>query len=185
MGINLKKLAKQTEQYEYVLIVMRHAKAEPFNEKGDHERTLTEKGLKQAKTVSKGLARLDMIPDRIACSSARRAQETLEKMLKTFGDHPKVDYRQSLYDAGIQSVLDEIEQTKDKHHRLMILGHEPTVSVSCQWLADSNSDPAMLDLLNLGLSTAAIVVFGSHEPFSTWKIHSEELIGVINPKDFD
>ena len=66
----------------------------------------------------------------------------------------------------------------------MILGHEPTVSISCQWLADSESDPALLDMLNIGLSTASVVVFGSKEPFSDWKVHTADLIAVLNPKDF-
>ena len=39
---------------------------------------------------------------RIACSSATRARQTCDRMLKVFGDDPKVDYRQSLYEGGVQ-----------------------------------------------------------------------------------
>lgn len=185
MGVNLKKLSKTAKDYRHILIIMRHGKAEPIGQRGDRDRELADKGHKQAKKVAKGLAELKLVPDRIACSGAARALQTCERMLKTFGDHPKVDYRQSLYEGGVQAVFDEISQTKDKVRVLMVLGHEPTVSISCQWLASEDSDPSLLDLLNLGLSTAGVVIFGSDEPFSKWQIRSGKLLAVINPKDFD
>ncbi|MBT1179149.1 SixA phosphatase family protein [Bifidobacterium vespertilionis] len=185
MGVNLKKLGKKLDAYKHVLIVMRHAKAESFSAKGDRDRELTDKGLKQAKTVGRGLAELELVPDRIAVSGATRAQQTLERMLKFFGDKPNVDNRQSLYDGGVQAVLDELAHTPGKTRVLLILGHEPTVSISCQWLSSSDSDPAALDLLTLGMSTAAVAIFGSDKPFDEWQVHSGDLLAVLNVKDFE
>ena len=172
MGTSLKKVAKKAKDYKYVLMVMRHAKTEPFGNGGDAGRELTDKGRKQAKSVAKGLASFKLVPDRIACSSATRARQTCDRMLKVFGDDPKVDYRQSLYEGGVQSVFDELAQTKEKRRTLLILGHEPTVSIACQWIASSESDPTLLDLLNLGMSPASIAVFGADEPFNQWQLHS-------------
>ena len=138
MGVKISKVAKRAHSYEYVLVVMRHGKADAFGSVDDRARQLTEKGAKQAKTVAKGLMSMDLMPDRIACSGADRARQTLERMLKVFGDKPKVDMRQSLYEGGVQSVLDELQATKTKRKVLMVLGHEPTVSISCQWLATSS-----------------------------------------------
>ena len=130
MGTSLKKVAKKTKEYKYVLLAMRHAKTEPFGGNGsDVGRELTDKGRKQAKAVAKGLAAFKMVPTRIACSSATRARQTCDRMLKVFGDDPKVDYRQSLYEGGVQSVFDELAQTKEKHRTLLVLGHEPTISI--------------------------------------------------------
>ena len=186
MGVSLKKLAKKVAGYGHVLVVMRHAKAESFDASGDdRSRKLTDKGLKQAKTVGRGLTELDLVPDRIAVSGAVRAQQTLERMLKSFGDKPKVDTRQSLYDGGVQAVLDELAHTHAKTRTLMILGHEPTMSISCQWIASSGSDPAALDLLTLGMSTASVAIFGSNKPFDQWQVHSGDLLAVLNVKDFD
>ena len=113
MGTSLKKVAKKTKEYKYVLLAMRHAKTEPFGGNGsDVGRELTDKGRKQAKAVAKGLAAFKMVPTRIACSSATRARQTCDRMLKVFGDDPKVDYRQSLYEGGVQSVFDELAQTR-------------------------------------------------------------------------
>ena len=144
MGTSLKKVAKKTKEYKYVLLAMRHAKTEPFGGNGsDVGRELTDKGRKQAKTVAKGLAAFKMVPTRIACSSATRARQTCDRMLKVFGDDPKVDYRQSLYEGGVQSVFDELAQTKEKHRTLLVLGHEPTISIACQWLGRTQTHPAL------------------------------------------
>lgn len=185
MGVNLKKLAKRVADHKYILIVMRHAKAESFSAQGDRGRELTDKGVKQAKTVGRGLTELGLVPDRIAVSGATRAQQTLEPMLKLFGDKPKVDNRQSLYDGGVQAVLDELAHTHGKDRVLMVLGHEPTVSISSQWLASSDSDSERLDLLTLGMPTAGLAIFGAEKPFDQWQVHSGKLLAVLNPKDFD
>lgn len=185
MGIKLSKVAKAAKKYDHILIIMRHAKAEPFGDKGDSERELTDKGLKQAKAVGKGIESLRLVPDQISCSSATRTRQTLDRMLKTFGDKPIVDYRISLYDGGVQAVFDELAHVKAKNRVLMIVGHEPTVSISAQWLASADSDGERLDLLNLGLSPASIVIMGSNKPFDEWQVHSGELLAVINVKDFD
>ena len=185
MGIKLSKVAKAAKKYDHILIIMRHAKAEPFGEKGDSERELTDKGLKQAKAVGKGIEWLGLVPDQISCSSVTRTRQTLDRMLKTFGDKPIVDYRISLYDGGVQAVFDELAHVKAKNRVFMIVGHEPTVSISAQWLASADSDGERLDLLNLGLSPASIVIMGSNKPFNEWQVHSGELLAVINVKDFD
>lgn len=185
MGIKLSKVAKAAKKYDHILIIMRHAKAEPFGDKGDSERELTDKGLKQAMSVGKGIESLGLVPDQISCSSVTRTRQTLDRMLKTFGDKPIVDYRISLYDGGVQAVFDELAHVKAKNRVFMIVGHEPTVSISAQWLASADSDGERLDLLNLGLSPASIVIMGSNKPFDEWQVHSGELLAVINVKDFD
>ena len=183
--MNVKKAAKQARGYKYVLLVMRHAKTEPFNAKGDFERELLDKGLKQAKRVAKGLRSMGLVPDQIDCSNAVRARQTCERMLKVFGDGPKVDYTKALYESGMQSVFDALASCKDKRRTLLVLGHEPTVSMACQWLAGPQSDPGMIGLLKLGMSTACVAVFGSDAPFRKWGTHEAGLIAVLGPKDFE
>ena len=127
MGTSLKKVAKKAKEYKYVLLAMRHA---------------TDKGRKQAKAVAKGLAAFKMVPTRIACSSATRARQTCDRMLKVFGDDPKVDYRQSLYEGGVQSVFDELAQTKEKHRTLLVLGGSCTGANSSRCLPPKTSSRA-------------------------------------------
>lgn len=185
MGMNLKKIVRHSNKCTYTLMLMRHAKTESDAPNGDRKRELTEKGIRQAKRVSKGLVRYDLIPDRIICSGAQRARQTLDRMLKPLGDGPDVQYSEDLYESGTQAVLDQLSQTQPGLHRLLIIGHEPTMSISSQWLAKPQSDPDLLDLLNLGLSPANIVILGAEEPFNQWQIHSARLLGILAPHDFD
>ena len=156
MAQSLKNIAKTADRYRYVLLVMRHAKTEPANLAGDRARELTDKGRKQAKNVARGIQSL----------------------------RPQVDYRQSLYEGGVQAVFDEIARTPDKYHKLMVVGHEPTVSIASEWIASERSEQSVLDRLPLGLSPASVVVFGSDKPFSSWQVHAADLLAVLNPKDF-
>lgn len=54
-----------------------------------------------------------------------------------------------------------------------------------QWLAGEQSDPGQLDLLNLGMSTAGVAIFGSNAPFRKWGTHEANLIAVLTPKEFE
>ncbi|NEG96943.1 phosphoglycerate mutase [Bifidobacterium sp. SMB2] len=183
MGVNLNKVAKKANAYQYQLIIMRHAKAESGSSGGDIDRELSEKGRKQAKKVGKALAAISLVPDQISCSGAVRTRQTLERMLKYFGDKPSVDYRQSLYDGGMQALLDELGHVKSGTRRLMIIGHDPTVSVASQWLASPDSDQAMLNILGLGMSPATVVIMGSDKPFEKWGIRDGNLVAVLTAKD--
>ena len=93
MGIKLSKVAKAAKKYDHILIIMRHAKPSRSATRVTRRRELTDKGLKQAKAVGKGIESLGLVPDQISCSSATRTRQTLDRMLKTFGDKPIVDYR--------------------------------------------------------------------------------------------
>ena len=71
------------------LILFRHGKSDwdaPFG--SDHERPLSKRGVKAAKTMGLVLARSDLVPDHAITSSAVRARTTLESP----GDLPVVGH---------------------------------------------------------------------------------------------
>ena len=186
MNDSLRPLAKRARRASHVLVLMRHAKAEPLEDAPggrDIDRGLVGKGRRQASRVADGLDRLGLVPDRILCSGAVRARQTLEGMLPTFGDGPVVDYRRSLYDGGFQDMLDQIVRVPDGTRTLMVLAHEPTVSMAAQRLAGDDSDPHCLDLIGLGMPTATVAILVSDKGFPDWTPGGASLIGVLRPKD--
>lgn len=185
MSSRMSKTAKKARQYGHVLILMRHAKAEAVGKNGDYDRPLAEKGLKQAKKVAKGLRDMKLVPEVIDCSAALRARQTCGRLLKVFGDKTQVDYHQSLYDGGLQAVFDELAHAKGKTRVMMVLGHEPTISICGQWLASEESKSDRVDLLNLGVQTAGVLVLASDKPFSQWQLHDGDLLAVMSPADFE
>lgn len=186
MGTSLKKVAKKTKEYKYVLLAMRTPKpSRSAATAATWDVSSPTKDVSRPKPWPKDWRRSKWCPLASHAPAPPRARQTCDRMLKVFGDDPKVDYRQSLYEGGVQSVFDELAQTKEKHRTLLVLGHEPTISIACQWLASTESDPTLLDLLNLGMSPASIAVFGSNEPFNQWQLHSGELIALLTAKDFE
>ena len=78
MGIKLSKSRQNSEEIRPYSHHHEACQAEPFGDKGDSERELTDKGLKQAKAVGKGIESLGLVPDQISCSSATRTRQTLD-----------------------------------------------------------------------------------------------------------
>lgn len=186
MGTSLKKVAKKTKEYKYVLLAMRHAKpSRSAATAATWDVSSPTKDVSRPKPWPKDWRRSKWCPlvshapappapvrPAIACS---RCSATIRK--STTG--------KACTKAACNPVFDELAQTKEKHHTLLVLGHEPTISIACQWLASTESDPTLLDLLNLGMSPASIAVFGSNEPFNQWQLHSGELIALLTAKDFE
>lgn len=185
MSAMSKKQVKKAYQHKYVLLLMRHAKAQCASMGDDWGRDLTDKGLKQAKIMAKGLQELHLVPNYIVCSSAHRTAQTMEKMLKRFGDVPICNSRKSLYDGGMQAVLDELTLIREDAHISMIIGHEPTMSMAAQWLSSTESDAQVLGAMRLGLANAAVVVLVSDKPFTHVTLRSATALAVLTPKSFE
>lgn len=184
MADRTKGLDERLRKHDHVLVLMRHCKTEGSNPAGDLHRELTDKGLKQARRIAEGLEDLGLVPQRIACSAAERARQTMDRMLKVFGDGPQVLCHMSLYEDGMQAVWEQLGQVPDKTTRFMIIGHEPTVSTVSGWIASRDSDPSLLALLNVGVPTGSVVIFGGDKPFGQWGPHDAELLTVLTPADF-
>ena len=166
-----------------MLLAMRHAKTEPFGGNGsDVGRELTDKGRKQAKTVAKGLAAFKMVPTRIACSSATRARQTCDPHAQGVRrrSESRLPAKPVRRRRAIRVRRARANQGKASHAARA--WPRTDHSIACQWLASTESDPTLLDLLNLGMSPASIAVFGSNEPFNQWQLHSGELIALLTAK---
>ena len=93
--------------------------------------------------------------------------------------------RKSLYDGGMQSVMDELCAIRSDSRITMIIGHEPTMSMAAQWLSSPDSDPDILGTMRLGLANASIIVLVSDVPFASCGLRGAKALGIITPKDFE
>lgn len=88
------------------LILIRHAKSgwdDPTLD--DHDRTLTDRGQRDARRIGAWLAAEGYIPDLILSSDATRTGQTVAGLLETLGQRPPVDYTHALYHAGPSAML--------------------------------------------------------------------------------
>ncbi len=106
------------------LILMRHAKTEPWAEGiDDHGRALTARGHEDARKLAEHLQAVTWVPDRILVSTARRARETCAEVMDIF-EGERVRPMESLYLTNVRG-LTEIVRANDDVHTLMLIGHNP------------------------------------------------------------
>jgi phosphohistidine phosphatase len=104
------------------VIVLRHAKAVHTLGLADLERSLTDRGRKDAAAAGDWLRAQGLLPERVLCSTSERTRETLERLSL---DAP-VSYEPGIYDNDVDTLLDLIRQTGDDVGTLLLIGHNPS-----------------------------------------------------------
>lgn len=108
------------------LFLLRHAKSSWDNPRqSDFDRPLNERGRRAVPLVGRYMARENLFPDRILCSSAQRTRETLAGLLgylKTQGD---VSITDRLYHEAEDSYLPLIRSMAGTARTLLVIGHNP------------------------------------------------------------
>ena len=101
------------------LILLRHGKAESPLADPDHERPLTERGLREAGLAGDLLAEYGV--DGVLCSTSRRTRQTLAA---TGLDVPAT-YSRRLYLAAPDEILADISETSEDVQTLLVVAHFP------------------------------------------------------------
>ena len=140
------------------LILMRHAKSDlPDKALGDFDRTLSTRGKTDAPRMGRELAGRGLIPEKVLCSPARRARETLKLILEEMKAGPSVVYDETLYTFG--DGLAYLERLRREKHGapLMLMGHNPSVQNLALRLG-TRGDPALLAAIGRKFPTAAAAI---------------------------
>jgi phosphohistidine phosphatase len=137
-----------------ILVLLRHAKAAHPEGVVDLERALTPRGHADAAVAGGWLATKRLIPQVVMCSPSRRTRETWHGVALALGADASgvtVLYDPILYDAGqAQPLLDLVSATDSAVSGLLLIGHNPTISMLSSLL-----DPGAPDD---GLRTCGIAV---------------------------
>jgi len=107
------------------LILLRHAEAERLSPGGDRERPLTASGLRDAVAAARLIAELDLSPDAIVSSDARRAQQTAEIVAGVLGWSAPIAIEPALYGADVPQLLAAIRRLPDSAASALLIGHNP------------------------------------------------------------
>ena len=147
------------------LVVMRHAKAEPYAET-DSARALTARGREDARAAGAHLASLGVTPDHALVSSAVRTRETWDAVREACAADARVEITDSLYAASPAGVLETIRLVPDDAETCIYVGHNPTAAHLAAELDDGDADPEVLRGLLAGFATTALAVFDLPGPWS-------------------
>ncbi len=115
---------------ERTLILIRHAKSRWSNPlHSDFDRPLNERGNHDAPLMGKKLKELNIIPDLIIASSAKRTRQTAKLIAEKVGYNvDEIKWEEKLYHC-IPSVFDEvIFEVGDDVKTLFIIAHNPGIT---------------------------------------------------------
>jgi phosphohistidine phosphatase len=148
------------------LIVMRHAKAEPFAS-SDHARTLTDRGLAAARDAGAHLRELGVAPDYAVVSSAVRTRQTWDAVVETAGfPDCEVSFDDAVFSGSPDVVLEALRAAPTDAGTVMFLGHNPTAAFLVHFLDDGEGDPAALSDLLHGFPPGAVALLEVGVPWA-------------------
>lgn len=164
------------------LILMRHASAAAGTGR-DFDRPLTRRGLSEAQGVGERLRALDVVPDRVLASSAKRCRETFDALASGLGEDAPlptaVDFADGLYNASTQALLEAIRDI-DASRTLLVLAHNPGISLLALELG--RHDPEQESVLRQGFAPATTAVFEVKSPWSDLDARSARLVRLERPR---
>ncbi|MEZ6087584.1 MAG: histidine phosphatase family protein [Pirellulaceae bacterium] len=117
-------------QSPHQLILLRHAKTEAGHDSmDDHERRLTDRGMRDAASVGRWLAEQDCIPEAILCSTATRVQQTVEGIIGCWNREVPISSDRQLYLASPEKIVTYIQTDAPEVSRLLVVGHNPGLEI--------------------------------------------------------
>lgn len=137
------------------LLLLRHAETEDSRPgHRDAQRQLTGAGRQQARALGQWLAERHTV-DRVLCSTAVRAQETLAEL----GTGAPGDLREELYNAGSDTIADLVRGLPLEIQTALVVGHAPGIPALAHELADhERSDAGALAALEQHFPAGALAV---------------------------
>jgi len=110
------------------LLIIRHAKSsrDPSGI-GDYERTLEERGVRDAHAIGKYLRESSIRPDYLLSSPAVRAKQTAAIIAEEIG-YPldKIQAEELLYEQSTSKIIACLRNLQNCYSMVMIVGHNPS-----------------------------------------------------------
>ncbi|MEN8239794.1 MAG: histidine phosphatase family protein [Actinomycetota bacterium] len=117
------------------LMLMRHGKSDwDAGAPDDHSRPLAPRGVMAAERMGEVVRDLHLIPGLVVSSTAKRARATAELARITGGWDSRLVLDDSLYGASVDDTLEVAAKYADACDRIMLVGHQPTWSMTVQQL---------------------------------------------------
>jgi phosphohistidine phosphatase len=169
------------------LILLRHAKSAWPDGVPDHDRPLAPRGRRDAPAAGRWLRKSDYVPDRVLCSTAKRARETWQLAEEKLGAHPATELEERVYGASSVDLLALVRQTSADVRTLLIVGHDPAMRELTLELASEptgDAEAEALGRIRLKYPTAAIAILSFSDRWAELGPGLARLAGFAAPSDF-
>jgi phosphohistidine phosphatase len=160
------------------LYLLRHAKSS-WKEPGldDHDRPLNKRGRQSAKIMAKYLSRAEIKPDLVICSTATRAKQTLDPIVKAI--NPKIILERKVFEGAQQELWKQLWNIPKGTKSVLLIGHNPALQNLALELSETDKP---LPFANQKFPTGAMASFRFHGGWRALEPHAAELISFITPK---
>ena len=136
-------------------MLLRHASAniKGFSHDEDHQKPLDDHGKSDNKNLSIWLKKKKIEIDLVVSSNATRALETADLVFSDL--NVKVEKNAELYLCGYEEIYSIIKSLNNDVNNLVIVGHEPSISVSMKLLV-GKMRPDLKKILDIPYPTCAM-----------------------------
>jgi phosphohistidine phosphatase len=164
------------------LLLLRHAKSDYPDGVADHERPLAPRGVREAGLAGDWIRANVTAVDAVLCSTATRTRQTLARTgLDVAAGAVRFD--DDLYDTTPGSVIALVNGADDAVRTLLVVGHEPTMSMLALGLADPDaSDKGAAERISTKFPTSAIAVLRTGRPWHELELRTAALTGFHVPR---
>jgi phosphohistidine phosphatase len=138
------------------LLLLRHGKSSwKSSDLPDHDRPLKKRGRKAAERMGRLLLELDLMPEHIVTSSANRAIETTQLVIKGSRYYRTVDVAAALYHADPDTLAGVVANSPSHAERVLVVGHNPGLADWLKLLTGQESEFPTAALAQIELPIAA------------------------------
>lgn len=139
------------------LILVRHAQPDKNNPAiHDLDIPLSRRGQDEAAVIAERFVKSDLRVDALISSPAVRARSTAEALAQKLSVPVQVDER--IYNGEVQSLLEAVRSSDDRHRVIVLVGHNPALSGFLRYLTEDN-------YADLPMATAAVI----NLPINIWR----------------
>jgi len=108
------------------LLIIRHAKSSwAEQDMDDFDRSLNERGLKDAPEMAERLKSKGIMPDLIISSPALRAKTTSGIFKDVLGYNKEIEFQEEIYHSGTGFLRSKLKDYSDENDTIAIFGHNP------------------------------------------------------------
>jgi len=162
------------------LYILRHAKSSWDDPAlADRDRPLAPRGRRAAKAMGDHLRRKHIAPAVVLCSSARRAEETLERIARSLSDDATILIEPELYSASAGDLLERLRRLPETAGSALLVGHNPAIHELALRLADGGPRRAAMEPK---YPTAGLATLRFEASWSELDAGMADLVDFVTPK---
>jgi phosphohistidine phosphatase len=163
------------------LHLLRHAKSS-WEDPGlnDHDRPLCKRGRETAKLMAAYLRRAKIAPDLVICSTATRAQQTLDPIAKAIKP-PKVVLEKEIYGGAQRALWEQLWALPESAKSVLLIGHSPALHYLALELAAGDVNK-LLPAAGGKFPTGAMASFRFDGTWRELEPHGAVLASYVTPK---